>query len=56
MVLRVLQANDWNCRKTARALGISYRALFYKIKAFRLERSERPQALALVASGGAIPK
>ncbi len=51
MVAQVLQANNWNCRKAARVLGISYRALFYKIKAFRLERAERAQALALVASG-----
>jgi two-component system response regulator AtoC len=31
-VLRVLEANEWNRRKAARALDISYRALFYKMR------------------------
>jgi two-component system response regulator AtoC len=56
MVLQALQANDGNRRKAARALGISYRALFYKMKAYRFERTERPQTLALAAGGGAVPK
>ena len=32
IILRVLQANHWNRKRTARALGISYRALLYKIR------------------------
>ena len=32
MILKVLQANHWNRKQTARALSISYRALLYKIK------------------------
>jgi two-component system, NtrC family, response regulator AtoC len=32
VILRVLEANNWNRKKTARALGISYRALLYKIR------------------------
>ena len=56
MVLQALQANDGNCRKAARALGISSRALFYKMKAFRFERTERLRTLALATSAGAVPK
>jgi two-component system, NtrC family, response regulator AtoC len=32
IILKVLQANHWNRKRTARALGISYRALLYKIQ------------------------
>jgi two-component system response regulator AtoC len=32
VILKVLQANHWNRKKTARGLGISYRALLYKIR------------------------
>ncbi len=32
LILRVLQANHWNRRKTAETLKISYRALLYKIR------------------------
>jgi two-component system response regulator AtoC len=32
MILKVLQANHWNRRRTAEALKISYRALIYKIR------------------------
>lgn len=32
LILRVLQANHWNRRKTAEVLKISYRALLYKIR------------------------
>jgi len=32
VILRVLQANNWNRKRTARALSISYRALLYKIR------------------------
>ena len=32
LILKVLQANHWNRRKTAQVLAISYRALIYKIR------------------------
>jgi DNA-binding NtrC family response regulator len=32
LILRVLQANNWNRRKAAEILSISYRALLYKIR------------------------
>jgi two-component system, NtrC family, response regulator AtoC len=32
IILGVLQEHKWNCKKTARSLDISYRALLYKIK------------------------
>ncbi len=32
LILKTLQANDWNRRRAARALNISYRALMYKMK------------------------
>jgi two-component system response regulator AtoC len=32
VILKVLQANHWNRKRSARALSISYRALLYKIR------------------------
>ena len=32
MILKVLQANQWNRRKAAEILKISYRALLYKVR------------------------
>jgi two-component system response regulator AtoC len=32
VILKILEANQWNRRRTARALKISYRALLYKLK------------------------
>ena len=32
VILKILQANHWNRRRTAKALNISYRALLYKLK------------------------
>ena len=32
IILKVLQANDWNRRKTAKWLNISYRSLLYKLQ------------------------
>lgn len=37
IILQTLQETQWNRRRTARALNISYRALLYKIKAAGLE-------------------
>jgi two-component system response regulator AtoC len=42
IILRTLQETQWNRRRTARALKISYRALLYKIKAAGL-LSEEPK-------------
>jgi two-component system response regulator AtoC len=40
IILGVLEAHNWNRRKTARSLDISYRALLYKIKAAGLPSSQ----------------
>src|ERR1700723_3183026 len=42
VILKVLQANQWNRRKTAEILKISYRALLYKVRQAGLP-SKRPQ-------------
>src|SRR3989454_3373435 len=46
VILKVLQANHWNRKQTARALSISYRALLYKIRDAGLpsNRTRRRQA------------
>src|SRR3984893_1707692 len=48
LILKVLQANHWNRRKTAEVLKISYRALLYKVRqaglpAKRPRRKPEPQ-------------
>jgi two-component system, NtrC family, response regulator AtoC len=52
VILRVLQANHWNRRKTAEILKISYRALLYKVRqaglpAKRARRHPLPQLSGL---------
>ena len=42
LILKVLQANHWNRRKTAEVLKISYRALLYKVRQAGLP-ARRPQ-------------
>lgn len=42
VILKVLQANQWNRRKTAQVLKISYRALLYKVRQAGLP-SRRPR-------------
>jgi two-component system, NtrC family, response regulator AtoC len=42
LILKVLQANHWNRRKTAEVLKISYRALLYKVRQAGLP-PKRPQ-------------
>jgi two-component system, NtrC family, response regulator AtoC len=45
LILKVLQNNNWNRKKTANILGISYRALLYKIQAAGLPPARsRPDA------------
>ena len=36
LILQTLQDNDWNRKKAARALKLSYRSMFYKMKAFEM--------------------
>jgi two-component system, NtrC family, response regulator AtoC len=50
VILKVLQANHWNRRKTAEALKISYRALLYKVRQAGLP-SKRPRH----KPGGGLP-
>jgi len=45
VILKVLQANHWNRRKTAEILKISYRALLYKVRQAGLP-ARRPQRKA----------
>jgi two-component system response regulator AtoC len=45
VILRSLQANNWNRKRVARALSISYRALLYKIRNAGLS-SQRVSAVA----------
>jgi two-component system response regulator AtoC len=44
VILRILEQNNWNRKRAARALSISYRALLYKIRDVGLPaaRSGRP--------------
>ena len=50
VILKVLQANHWNRKQSARALNISYRALLYKIRDTGLP-SNRGVKLAPPANG-----
>jgi two-component system, NtrC family, response regulator AtoC len=42
IILKVLQAHQWNRKKAARALNISYRALLYKLKEAGLQVADEP--------------
>jgi two-component system response regulator AtoC len=57
VILKVLQANHWNRKRSARALNISYRALLYKIREAGLppNRTSRrpPETTSEVVSHGA---
>jgi two-component system response regulator AtoC len=59
IILGVLEAHNWNRRKTARSLDISYRALLYKIKEVGLPsgQSIRPilSKAAFQSSGNDVP-
>jgi two-component system response regulator AtoC len=52
VILRALQANHWNRRRTAEELKISYRALLYKIREAGLP-PKRPRRETPAASGAA---
>ena len=54
VILKVLQANHWNRRRTAEVLKISYRALLYKVRQAGLPAKrprKKPDADAALASG-----
>ena len=51
VILRVLQANHWNRKQSARALSISYRALLYKIRETGLP-SNRGRSSGVNAANG----
>jgi two-component system response regulator AtoC len=42
IILSALHANNWNRKKAARALGISYRALLYKLKEVGIPQRRAP--------------
>jgi two-component system response regulator AtoC len=54
LILKVLQENHWNRRKSAEVLKISYRALLYKVRqaglpAKRLQRKTDEESVPLDA-------
>jgi two-component system response regulator AtoC len=53
IILKVLQANQWNRKKAARALNISYRALLYKLKEAGLQTDDSEDEAA-IGSGSKI--
>lgn len=50
IIFKVLQANNWNRKKAARSLNISYRALLYKIRDAGLGSVNTPASTDTVAS------
>lgn len=59
IILGVLEAHNWNRRKTARSLDISYRALLYKIKEVGLPSAQSITPIlskaAFQSSGNDVP-
>jgi len=61
VILKVLQQHHWNRKQAARTLGISYRALLYKIRdaglpsnrALRLRQAEKNAASIGSSNSGA---
>jgi two-component system response regulator AtoC len=51
VILQALKANQWNRRKTAQSLKISYRALIYKITEAGLSTKSSPSKSAAAANG-----
>jgi len=54
IILKVLQANQWNRKKAARSLNISYRALLYKLKETGLQVGADDDAEAESVNGHAL--
>ena len=48
IILKILQNNEWNRKRTARALNISYRALLYKIRDVGVPSKRAQQAGAVM--------
>jgi two-component system, NtrC family, response regulator AtoC len=42
LILRALEANNWNRRKTANALNMSYRSLLYKLREVGIPQRRKP--------------
>jgi two-component system, NtrC family, response regulator AtoC len=55
VILEALQANQWNRRKTAEALRISYRALIYKIRDAGLSQRHRETPTSTGVSSQVTP-
>src|SRR5437764_13305382 len=53
VILKVLQANHWNRKQSARALNISYRALLYKIREAGLPSNRAKRRPEVIAGQGA---
>jgi len=53
VILKVLQAHNWNRKQTARALSISYRALLYKIRDAGLPANRCKRRPEVIAGQGA---
>jgi two-component system, NtrC family, response regulator AtoC len=56
VILATLRANQWNRRKTAQALKISYRALIYKIRDAGLASRRASLLTGTAQSGGRAPQ
>jgi len=54
MILRALEANNWNRKRCARALSISYRSLMYKLQSSGIptKGNRKPQATVTAESNG----
>jgi two-component system response regulator AtoC len=48
IILKVLQANQWNRKKAAKSLNISYRALLYKLKETGLQAEDDSEELEIM--------
>src|SRR5262249_61186324 len=53
IILKVLQSHQWNRKKAARTLNISYRALLYKLKEAGLQTEHDEQEIKEVEAKGA---
>jgi two-component system response regulator AtoC len=51
IILKVLQGNQWNRKKAAKALSISYRALLYKLKETGLQTDRDEHEIAALGAG-----
>jgi two-component system response regulator AtoC len=54
VILKVLQANHWNRKQSARALSISYRALLYKIREAGLPSNRTAKQATVTPSNGLV--